>query len=152
MPSAAQRFRFCSSSCAAQAIQGAKRGLPGMPWTVEQRAKVSATLAQKYRNEWTWKSARQSAQMTGAGNPAWKGGARLKGYTPGFTPRLKQQIAQRDQHVCRLCGAPRGSGTHAVHHIDGEKHDHSASNLVLLCISCHSKVHHHNLPIPPATD
>lgn len=136
------RRGYCSFRCAAQVIQGAKRGLPGKPWTEPQRARVVATLRRKYANEWATKRGEQSRRMRGSGNPQWRDGRARSAYAPGFTDVLKRRIADRDGHRCRICGARRGKGTHAVHHIDGGKWNHDESNLVLLCHRCHQLVHH----------
>lgn len=141
IPSDAARYQFCSWKCAAITTQGRRRGLPGNMWTDEQRATLSATLREKYRKEWQQKADQHSARMSGAGNPQWRDGAALKPYARGFTKQLKEQIAERDGYVCQICGAPRESGTHVVHHIDGAKTDHHPSNLVLLCKPCHGKLH-----------
>lgn len=149
LPSHARRYRFCSLACAAQSIQGAKRGKPGKRWTPDAKAKLTVSLLVKYQQEWSVKAENHSALMTGPGNPQWRGGRSLKGYAPGFTPALKRRIAKRDDYRCRSCGSPRGNGTHAVHHIDGEKHDHSENNLVLLCCSCHARIHGGSLVLTP---
>lgn len=147
-PSHAKRYKYCSPKCAAQSTQGARRGLPGRAWPAEQRAKLARTLLAKYRNEWAEKGATHSVRMTGERNPAWLDGRRLFPYVPGFTKTTKARIARRDGQRCRICGAPRRPGTHVVHHIDGEKHNHDDSNLVLLCQPCHGKVHWAGLEIP----
>ena len=148
LPSGASRYRFCSLSCAANAIQGEKRGLPGKPWAPESRAALSATLVRKYGKEWAKKAIAHAEMMRGAGNPRWQGGRSVKPYAPGFTETVKRRIAHRDEQKCRICGAERGHGTHAVHHIDGGKFDHSGDNLVLLCRSCHSLLHHGKVELP----
>lgn len=133
--------RFCSVRCAHQTIQGARRGLPGRKWPAEQRQKLTATLRQKYNNEWSHFRIRRSLSMSGKGNPRYRDGRTLRPYAPGFTDRVKMQVIKRDNFKCRLCGAPRLKGTHVVHHIDGEKWDHSLENLILLCKPCHGKTH-----------
>lgn len=79
--------------------------------------------------------------MRGTGNPRWRDGAALRPYAPGFNDRVKYQVAKRDGFKCRTCGAPKGKYTHVVHHMDGEKHDHRLSNLMLLCKPCHGRIH-----------
>lgn len=139
--------RHCSPRCSARTVQGAKRGLPGNPWGAASRIKLSATLVRKFSNEWTGRRLRMAEAWSGRGNPQWRDGRARTLYAPGFTARLKKSIADRDRHKCRICGAPRGRGTHVVHHIDGEKHDHSPENLVLLCHHCHGKTHQRMLKL-----
>lgn len=148
LPCEARRYRFCSLRCAARTVQGARRGKPGTPWPPAQRELLTATLLRKYQNEWMPKRRAQSVSMSGAGNPQWQNGRSLQGYAPGFTRTLKRRIRIRDGHKCQICGIPSEPGTHAVHHIDGQKVDHSPSNLVLLCHSCHRFVHSGKLSLP----
>lgn len=143
LPSEAKRYRFCSWRCAAKTVQGAKRGLPGKPWTPEQKSMLSETLLRKYRAEWSWRPSVQSERMKGERNPRWRDGRARRPYARGFTDALKERIAKRDSRRCRRCGIPRQPGTHVVHHIDGGKHNHHPSNLVLLCRPCHGQVHAH---------
>lgn len=54
------------------------------------------------------------------------------------TPEVRATVRARAHGRCELCGA---SGT-AVHHRKLRRHgDHSVPNLVLLCATCHSRVH-----------
>lgn len=88
--------------------------------------------------------AESSNRLAGKGNPRWRDGRALTTYAPGWTYRLKRRIRQRDGGVCRRCGAhPSNGRAHPVHHIDGEKIDHSPQNLVTLCPACHTWVHVH---------
>jgi hypothetical protein len=75
-------------------------------------------------------------------NPAWKGGiSRNKNnnkYGQGFTQELKEQVRERDKHICCLCN----NFGNNVHHIDYDKNNHDMLNLVTLCGSCHSKTNY----------
>lgn len=141
LPGDAMRYRFCSVPCARRTIGGAKRGVPKGPWPAAQRVKLSESLKRKFRAEWSDRRAQMSVQMRGEGNPRYRDGRQMRPYAPGFTERVKLQVAKRDGFRCRRCDAPRLKGTHVVHHIDGEKHDHSLGNLVLLCKPCHGRTH-----------
>lgn len=57
---------------------------------------------------------------------------------------MKSLIWQRDNRICKKCDRtlyrsrkPKGG----VHHIDFDKKNNKASNLVLLCSSCHRALH-----------
>lgn len=88
----------------------------------------------------------RSVGTSGPGNYNWRGGSANRPYAPGFTERLKLQIAKRDGFRCMVCGLRRGKGTHVVHHLDWQKHDHHPDNLVLLCRPCHGRHHAHGEP------
>lgn len=72
---------------------------------------------------------------TGEKNGRWNGGTSFEPYSPEWTPKLKEQIRKRDGHSCALCLADGNQ----VHHIDYNKKNCSADNLITLCRSCHSK-------------
>jgi endogenous inhibitor of DNA gyrase (YacG/DUF329 family) len=134
-------IKFCSHRCSAICIQGMKRGTPGNKWTISSREKLSETLIAKYKTTWSSKRDAHSIIMRGQGNPMWRDGSSMRKYAPGWTERIKLQVAKRDGFKCRICGAQRGKGTHAVHHVDRKKADHSMINLVLLCRPCHGRLH-----------
>ncbi len=46
--------------------------------------------------------------------------------------------------VCRICGT-RDRRILAVHHLDRDKRNNSAKNLVWLCHNCHFLVHHYDV-------
>lgn len=84
-----------------------------------------------------------SETMRRENNPAWKGGASLEPYGEGFTEQLKESIRERDGFKCQLCGMTQEQCIREfdcvldVHHIDYCKANHSPSNLISLCHSCH---------------
>lgn len=83
----------------------------------------------------------------GADHPNWKDDARYQnGYAEGWTETKRQQIRDRDEHTCQECGETqkkhleqRGTKLH-VHHIDGDKSNHSITNLITLCAGCHGAI------------
>ena len=50
-----------------------------------------------------------------------------------------QYIVMEKTGVCEKCGATKNID---VHHIDGDWHNNNPKNLIILCRSCHSKLHH----------
>ena len=61
----------------------------------------------------------------------------------------KKAVLKRDKNRCRMCGAKKGL---CVHHIDGngsqvpkKKRNNNTENLVVLCRSCHLKVHRNEI-------
>lgn len=78
------------------------------------------------------------------GNPRWIGGCSDK-YDFKFTTELKEQVRNRDNNCCRLCGLTNEEniefykGSLPIHHIDYNKQNSSINNLITLCNSCHAK-------------
>lgn len=64
-------------------------------------------------------------------------------YPYEFNEGLKEQIRQRDNYECRLCGTNQEELNEKliVHHINFDKNNNFAFNLISLCRSCHGKVH-----------
>lgn len=75
-------------------------------------------------------------------NPGWRGGVGQE-YPDEFNKELKNIIRERDSNMCQICGDRTGKGYKIghIHHIDGHKENCDYDNLVLLCQTCHTKVH-----------
>lgn len=76
----------------------------------------------------------RACSKTGENNPQWVGG-HTKKYGAEWTRSLRKSIRERDNYECHICG---GKGID-VHHIDYDKFNNLASNLITLCHSCHTK-------------
>lgn len=61
-------------------------------------------------------------------------------YTPAHKSarEIMYLIGQREK-VCELCGATKSID---VHHKDGDYKNNSLDNLMIVCRSCHMKLHH----------
>lgn len=70
-------------------------------------------------------------------NPAWRGGTSFEPYSEEFTRKLKSKIKKRDNFTCQLCEMHKCK-LH-IHHIDYDKKNCNPTNLISLCVSCHSK-------------
>jgi len=81
-------------------------------------------------------------EMAGENHPLWKGGISRLPYSIDWTETLKRSIRERDHYVCRICGEQQTEKTFPVHHIDYNKKNCSPTNLITLCISCHSKTNY----------
>ena len=75
-------------------------------------------------------------------NSNWKGGISFEPYTSDFNQQLKDKIRVRDSFVCQLCGVPELECNNRldIHHIDYDKKNCEANNLLSLCRSCNAKV------------
>lgn len=71
-------------------------------------------------------------------NPMWQGGMSGVPYPIGWNKRLRKAIRERDNHECKRCGAKEISRKFDVHHIDFDKNNVAASNLITLCSPCHT--------------
>lgn len=74
-------------------------------------------------------------KIRGEKNGAWRGGLNVDPYHGSFTQELKTEIRQRDRFTCKICG----KNGFVIHHIDYDKMNNAATNLVALCRSCHGK-------------
>ncbi len=67
-------------------------------------------------------------------HPKWKGGKRI----------YRRLALSKKDLVCEICGAKekkvKNSNLH-VHHIDEDRDNNNLNNLMVLCSSCHKKVH-----------
>jgi len=68
--------------------------------------------------------------------------------------KYREKCLSQKISVCNICG--NGSPENmVVHHINGDREDDRLENLVPLCRSCHSKVHHktnHNRTVEEYTE
>jgi len=78
--------------------------------------------------------------QVGENSPGWKGGHSVKPYPSGWV-KLTEQIRERDDHTCQLCGIPELECERRlhVHHKDYNKNNVDPCNLISLCITCHIK-------------
>jgi len=80
-----------------------------------------------------------SDAIKGSKHYLWNGGKEKLGYSVDWTRTLRMSIRERDKYTCKLCGEKQGDEAHSVHHIDYNKHNCNADNLITLCRPCHTK-------------
>ncbi|MHC4413086.1 MAG: HNH endonuclease, partial [Planctomycetota bacterium] len=75
-------------------------------------------------------------------NHQWIDGRSYEPYTSEFNGVLKREIRRRDNETCQACfGSAKGNRGN-VHHRNADKTDCRPENLILVCDSCHSLIHH----------
>ena len=77
--------------------------------------------------------------IKGENSPNWKGGKSFEEYPIEFDKELKNQIRERDNHICQICTEKENGRALSVHHIDYNKKNNSTKNLISLCTICHMK-------------
>jgi hypothetical protein len=105
--------------------------LKGRVFTPTWKAKISQTMKERGTN-------------VGQNNSNWHGGISVEPYTEEWEDTIREQIRQRDSHVCQLCHNRNISNNHklSVHHIDYDKHNSIPQNLITLCKKCHTKTNY----------
>lgn len=88
---------------------------------------------------------KMSLAHSGSNHWNWKGGTSFEPYCPKFNERIKEQIRNRNNRCCTLCGKSEilNGERLSIHHVDGDKTQgcDKSWSLVSLCKSCHSRVH-----------
>ena len=107
----------------------------GRKLTIEQKNKMSKALAKR------WRDGGFDDVHKGKSNRFYK--ENKTKHPKEFDKSLKKFIRSRDNEVCQICGEdlenkPRRG---VVHHIDGIKSNNESENLILICQSCHAKIH-----------
>jgi len=74
-------------------------------------------------------------------NPNWKGGISFLPYCYKFNNKLKEEIRERDNQTCQLCGKNEDENGQklSIHHIHYDK-ENCDPDLITLCNSCNGKV------------
>lgn len=81
----------------------------------------------------------------GERNGRWEGGIAFGDYGQAFNKSTKEQVRFRDKYICQLCGCSQLENGRELscHHIDYNKKNNNLSNLISLCVNCHSKTNNH---------
>lgn len=118
----------------------------------ETREKIAETLRQ-YHRENDIDMAERNMVWDEEENPFYIHGeydARPE-YPDEFSEELREQIRVRDGRICQSCGETDPYGRLHVHHIDRDKQNNSAANLVSLCSVCHKIMEYHEKKVQQMT-
>lgn len=85
-----------------------------------------------------WKSENWSREKS----VFWRGGISFEPYGIEFNKKLKETIRKRDNFTCQVCGKLEKDKAHTTHHIDYNKQNNHPTNLLLLCVSCHTRTNY----------
>jgi hypothetical protein len=116
------------------------RSTKGSKRTEEMRRKMSLSHLRFYEDPDNYNK-KLKTYKRGSEHYNWRGGASEERYPAEFSRRLRRQIRERDHQLCRICGATAKGIQGNVHHIDADKNNNDESNLILVCRSCHGKIH-----------
>lgn len=153
-----KKKQFCSLSCASSYRQRNGSWNKGIPHTEEEKNNIGIGVKKSrakgdYINPATRPEVRAKISKTikelfkdPRNNPRYIDGRKGEKYPFDFDKEFKDKIRERDGYKCRRCGVPQYECLRAldVHHIDWDKHNLNEENLVVLCQSCHQKMHGKN--------
>jgi hypothetical protein len=164
VPLCQNKIKFCSSGCYGKSIKG------NIPWNkglTKENNKIIAKWGEQSRKgrygqclmckkkvyiprcrEKTMKFCSNECHfiwMSGENAPLWRGGISFEPYATEFNNRLKQQIKERDNYTCQICGRieteelQRNNGKLSIHHIDYDKKNNHPTNLITFCRKCNAR-------------
>ena len=103
-----------------------------------ERWKITKTGKRSYNED--QKSTQTKNTPKKESHPNWQGGIANGEYGHEFNQALKTHVKESYNQTCQLCNA---TGVDLdVHHIDYDKKNNSAKNLIPLCKTCHGKTNY----------
>lgn len=79
------------------------------------------------------------------GRSSWmKGTGAFDRYTPvdtRYIRRLFNNLKAQNNFICSMCGSHRKGKTLHVHHVDHNPQNNHITNLIVLCSTCHNRLH-----------
>ena len=85
------------------------------------------------------RSAWRTRRFSGENNPAYIHGQGERPYPLSYR-KIRNVIKERDGYSCQRCGKEEIDVSHHIHHIDFDKRNTDADNLITLCPSCHAYI------------
>jgi hypothetical protein len=105
--------------------------------------KKSIHYCKDCHKEISWNAERcSSCRQKGEKNNLWLGGKSFEIYSEEFNNKLKESIRKRDDYKCQKCNIEQKNYYRKldIHHIDYNKKNCNADNLITLCGKCNCKV------------
>jgi hypothetical protein len=135
-----------------KALKGKKRG----PHTEEAKKNISKALkGRKLTEEWIenlsksqlkrFQDPKERKKISGENSVHYIHGQGYDPYSKDFTPTLRKEIRERDNHTCQCCGMTQAehlekyNNSLDIHHIDYNKMNCDKDNLITLCHKCNMK-------------
>lgn len=134
--------KFCSLKCAhknndfRKNMSKSKKDNPTKYWLSKKRPKMKNVKGFNRTGTTPWNKSKQCPQLAKENHWNWQEGKSSEKHSFYFKTLSKQL---RKKANCTLCNI---NNDLVVHHIDLNKENNSLDNLVVLCRSCHAKLHH----------
>lgn len=140
-----RKYHFCDSDCLHNFMKsedgwGSKEKVLVLCANCGEELYIAPAEIDRYKNHFCNSSCLYEFNV-GENNPNWKGGLSFQDYGLEFNEKLKEEVRERDNRTCQLCGLVETSRKHDCHHIDYQKENNVKENLVSLCRvnGCHSR-------------
>jgi len=121
----------------------ARKGI--VPWNKNKKGWLVHTEETKKKmrgRKWTFeRRLKQSLERSGENAPNWKDGSSVEPYGFGWNDSLKEQVREDFGRVCVLSLEPENGSKLSIHHVDGNKNNHSLGNLIPLQSWVHMVIH-----------
>jgi len=140
-----RKYHFCNKTCLSVFVKSEKG------WSYKEKKNVLCSNCgkelqicpaeiERYNNHFCNSSCLFEFNV-GKNNPNWKGGLSFHDYGQDFNEKLKEEVRERDNRTCQLCGMVEEGRKHDCHHVDYCKENNVKENLISLCRvnGCHSK-------------
>jgi hypothetical protein len=150
-----KRFYCCVKCCGQHQIVG-KNNIKCkkyyMPWNINltkeidiRLKRIGEKISKSMKGNIPWNRNKTAIEdnriLSGEQCFMWQNGKSFEPYGLEFNKDLKEQIRNRDYHICSHCGVLEEQTREKlnIHHIDYNKNNNNQNNLITLCRMCHSR-------------
>lgn len=121
-----------------------RKGEKNPMWGKNHTEEYKKWASESRKGKWSYNEEQFKKQNIntpkGENHPNWNGGTSYLPYDKNFNNKLKKKIKELDKKRCSICS--KKTQKLVIHHIDYNKLNSTETNLVSLCISCHSKTNY----------